>query len=70
MVLDPYGRIIKETSSFDDVIVMADLDLELLQMSQGRRWLRVRRPELYGIFAEPQADTISTCEARFQRPAP
>lgn len=70
MVLDPYGRIVNETSSFEDRIVMADLDLGLLEMSQGRRWMRVRRPELYGIFAEPQADTISTREARFQKPAP
>jgi predicted amidohydrolase len=47
MVLDPYGRIIAETRSTADALVVADLDASLLETSSGRRWLRARRPELY-----------------------
>ncbi|MCC5621588.1 hypothetical protein LC574_09785, partial [Nostoc sp. CHAB 5715] len=47
-----------------DAMVIADLDLDLLPMSQGRRWLNVRRPELYGILAQPQSYTRPTREAR------
>ena len=31
-------------------MVVADLEGALLPMSTGRRWLRVRRPELYGLL--------------------
>ena len=64
MVIDPYGRILVETWAASDEMVVADLDLDLLPMSQGRRWLKVRRPELYGTLAQPQAYTVSTREAR------
>ncbi len=37
MIIDPYGRIVSETGSFEDTIVCADLDLDLLAMSTGRR---------------------------------
>ena len=65
MIIDPYGRILQETWAAGDEMVVADLDLELLPMSQGRRWLKVRRPELYGVLAQPQPYTVSTREARF-----
>lgn len=64
MIIDPYGRILQETSVADDDMVIADLNLDLLPTCQGRRWLKVRRPELYGIFAQPQSDAISTRQAR------
>ena len=65
MIIDPYGRIVRETWSARDRMVVADLDLDLLPLSTGRRWIRGRRPELYGILAEPQAYTVSPREARF-----
>lgn len=64
MIIDPYGRILRETSAPGDDMVVADLDLDLLPMSQGRRWLKVRRPELYAIFTQPQPDAVSTRDAR------
>lgn len=64
MIIDPYGRILEETCVADDEMVVADLDLGLLPMSQGRRWLNVRRPELYGILTQAQPANISTREAR------
>lgn len=48
MVLDPYGRIIVETSRPADDLVVAELDPDLFRQNTGRRWLRTRRPELYG----------------------
>lgn len=64
MLIDPYGRIVKETSAAHDDMVIADLDLELLPSSQGRRWLKVRRPELYDVFTQPQTGSVSTRQAR------
>lgn len=52
MIIDPYGRIVAETPVADEAVVTADLDLELLPLSTGRRWLLGRRPELYGILTQ------------------
>ncbi len=65
MIIDPYGRILKETWAAGDRMVVAALDLDLLPLATGRRWLRARRPELYGSLAEPRAYTVAPREARF-----
>ena len=65
MIIDPYGRILSETWAARDKMIVADLDLDLLPLSSGRRWLRGRRPELYGILTEPQSYAVSPREARF-----
>jgi predicted amidohydrolase len=65
MILDPYGRIVAETDAIDDAMVVADLDLDLLALSTGRRWIRGRRPELYGVLTQPQGHELSPLEARF-----
>jgi predicted amidohydrolase len=67
MILDPYGRVLTETWAASDQMVIADLDLDLLPMSQGRRWLKVRRPELYGSLIEPHPENISTRQLRRTR---
>ncbi len=53
MVLDPYGRILAETCRAGDDLVVADLDASLLEGCTGRRWIRTRRPELYGPLVCP-----------------
>jgi len=53
MIIDPYGRILVETCKADDDMVVADLDPSLLTHATGRRWIRTRRPELYGPLAVP-----------------
>src|SRR5208282_1052853 len=58
MILDPFGRIIAETWAAGDAMVVADLDLGLIDMSTGQRWLRGRRPELYGILAQRRGDEL------------
>ncbi|HXH34174.1 MAG TPA: nitrilase-related carbon-nitrogen hydrolase [Plantibacter sp.] len=52
MILDPYGRIVAETPVADESVVTADLDLDLLPLSTGRRWLLGRRPELYSLLTQ------------------
>ncbi|MDO6407026.1 nitrilase family protein [Pantoea phytobeneficialis] len=70
MVLDPYGRIINETWSAEDTLVVAELDTRLLTMSTGRRWIHGRRPDLYGMLCEPQGYERDAREARFSSETP
>jgi len=65
MVLDPYGEVIAETRAFGDDLVVADLDAAVLPTSSGRRWLRARRPELYGLLARPTGQEMETRRVRF-----
>ena len=67
MILDPYGRILAESRAIHDDMVMADLDLDLLALSTGRRWIRGRRPELYKTLCEPLGHELSPFEARFSK---
>jgi predicted amidohydrolase len=65
MVLDPYGEIVAETRVAGDAMVIADLDASILPTSSGRRWLRARRPELYGALAVRTGQEEETMKVRF-----
>ncbi|MCP2342671.1 nitrilase family protein [Actinomadura rupiterrae] len=65
MILDPYGRVLAETWAAADTMVTADLDLDLLPLSTGRRWIQGRRPELYGILTTRFGDERDPRTARF-----
>ncbi|MDQ1580149.1 MAG: hypothetical protein QOD05_924 [Microbacteriaceae bacterium] len=65
MILDPYGRIIAESTAAADDMVVADLDLDLLPLSTGRRWNQGRRPELYGILVERTGQERDARATRF-----
>ena len=65
MIIDCYGRIQAETQAIEDDLVVADLDLSLLPLCTGRRWIRARRPEIYGSLAVPLGHEMSPQEARF-----
>ena len=65
MILDPYGRVLAESAAIEEDLVVAGLDLDLLPLSTGRRWIRGRRPELYRILAERRGDELPPLEARF-----
>ncbi len=67
MILDPYGRIIEETWTAADKMVVADLDASLLDMCTGQRWLRGRRPELYEPLTARTGEELDPREARFKR---
>ena len=68
MILDPYGRTLAETNEPADAMVMADLDLTLIPQSTGRRWLRARRPNLYGPLTVPTGIEQDTRVVRFTVP--
>jgi predicted amidohydrolase len=65
MIIDCYGRIQAETQAIEDDLVVADLDLSLLPLCTGRRWIRARRPELYGALTVPLGHEMAPHEARF-----
>ncbi|GAA1143975.1 nitrilase family protein [Kribbella jejuensis] len=65
MILDPYGRIVAETPVPAESIVLADLDLDLVPLATGRRWLRGRRPELYELLTKPMGNELDPRAARF-----
>ncbi len=50
-----------------DDMVIADLDPALLENCTGQRWLRTRRPELYGPLTVPVGWEIQTRQSRMAR---
>ena len=68
MILDPYGRILAETWKAADDMVVADLRAEVQPASTGRRWLRGRRPELYGVLTQSTGQELDPRAARFSSP--
>lgn len=46
-------------------MVIADLDLTLLENSTGRRWLTGRRPELYSILTTKFGNEQDPISVRF-----
>ena len=53
MIFDPYGEVLVESRELGDDVVVALLTDEKIRHSSGRRYLRARRPELYGKLVEP-----------------
>lgn len=54
MIIDPFGDIIAECRSFDNEIATATLNPEKLTDAGGHRYIKARRPDLYGdIIAAP-----------------
>lgn len=54
MVLDPYGEVLVESHELGDDVVVGLVTPEKLENTSGGRYLRARRPELYGRLVEPQ----------------
>jgi predicted amidohydrolase len=53
MILDPSGEVIVESHALDDDVVVGLLTAEAVAQAPGPRYLRARRPELYGKLVEP-----------------
>lgn len=66
MILDPYGRILAETSAAGDAMVLADLDAGLLANATGRMWIRARRPNLYTPLTVPTGLERDTRQLKFE----
>ncbi len=67
MIISPYGEIIAETWKADNVLVTAGLDPGELPMCTGRRWIRSRRPDLYGAISVPTGLEEDTRKVRFEK---
>lgn len=67
MILDPYGEILAETWRARDEMVVADLDPGLMEMSTGARWIRTRRPDLYGPLTQMTGREQDTRVSRFAK---
>lgn len=65
MILDPYGRILAESQCIGDDMIIADLVADLRERSTGVRWMRARRPDLYGVLTQTLGSELSAREARF-----
>ena len=50
-------------------MVEANLDPKQLDMCTGQRWMKARRPSLYGPLTEPTGREQATRTVRFERPA-
>ena len=53
MVLDPFGEVIAECRRLGDDICVGLCTDEKIGVSSGQRYLRARRPEMYGKLVEP-----------------
>lgn len=53
MILDPFGEILVESHALEDDVVVGLCTAEKIPISSGYRYLRARRPDLYGKLVEP-----------------
>lgn len=56
MILDPYGEVLAECNTLGDDVVVGLCTPEKIESSSGRRYLRARRPDLYGKLVEPPTE--------------
>lgn len=56
MILDPFGEVLAECRVAGDDVVVGLCTTDKLALSSGRRYLRARRPELYGPLVEPPTE--------------
>jgi len=66
MILDPYGEVLAETWKARDEMVVADLEAARLEKSTGSRWIKTRRPDLYGPLTEATGNEEDTRAVRFE----
>ena len=48
MILDPYGDVIAECRELNNQVVNATFHSEHLKLAGGHRYIKARRPDLYG----------------------
>lgn len=56
MILDPFGEIIAESHVLGDEVVVGACTADKLALASGRRYIKARRPDLYGKLSEPLPD--------------
>lgn len=53
MLLDAHGEVVTECRALGDEVVVGLLTAEAFETASGRRYLKARRPELYGKLVDP-----------------
>lgn len=66
MILDPYGEVLAESKALGNDMVIAEMDLSLIPTSNGKRWMKARRPELYSLIAQRTGEEEETRKVRFR----
>ena len=66
MIIDAYGRVLVEAEEPREQMLIADLDLSLSDRATGTRWIRARRPQLYGSLVEATGSEEDTRRVRFE----
>lgn len=66
IILDPYGEVLAESKAIGNDMVIAELDLSLIPTSNGKRWMKARRPELYSLIAQRTGEEEETRKVRFR----
>ena len=67
MILDPHGEVLAESNALEDDVVVGLLTADKLEQASGRRYLRARRPELYGKLLEAQ-ESVTLPGWKLERP--
>jgi len=70
MVIDCYGRNVRESTAIGDDMVVADLDATLRERCTGVRWIKARRPELYQPLTVSTGREMDTRAVRFEYDEP
>jgi predicted amidohydrolase len=53
MILDPFGEVLVESRALGDDVVTGPCTGRKLELASGRRYIKARRPDLYGKLSEP-----------------
>ncbi len=53
MILDPFGEVVSECHELGDDVTVGLCTAEKVEVSSGQRYIRARRPDLYGKLVEP-----------------
>ena len=70
MIIDPYGEVLVESNALGDDVVIGLCTAEKTELAGGRRYLRARRPELYGPLMTPPPGGTSRTEPGWQLERP
>jgi predicted amidohydrolase len=52
-IFDPFGETLEESHALEDDVVVGLLTAEKIEQASGRRYIRARRPDIYGKLVEP-----------------
>ncbi|MBW3542399.1 MAG: nitrilase family protein [Planctomycetes bacterium] len=68
MILDPFGEVLAECTRLGDDVCMALCTHDKLGLASGRRYVKARRPDLYGKLVEPPTEPPTTSPGWTLRP--